>query len=274
VAVEAMTKAGIDLDRIAGYIESCQTEDGGFFFARIPPSGGADTYYAVRSLQLLGREPAGAEAVRSWLRESAQGELTANPKGIFFLVETALALSLPVSEVRGWAAGLSDWANAEGGFGAWRNLDVEVSSELDITYRAVVTILDLGLELNREEVSHFVLRFLNMDGGFGANSLSTLASTFYAVQTLSRLGAPPLELTVEWLRTRETLWDILYMEQLYPLVMSLNAMGETIRERDRAIDFVLHCRRGNGGFARARFGIPTLAYTHHALHVLSTLEAM
>ena len=274
MAVEAMTKAGIDLDRIAGYIESCQTEDGGFFFARIPPSGGADTYYAVRSLQLLGREPVNAEAVRSWLHESAQGELTANPKGIFFLVETALALSLPVSEVRGWAAGLSDWANAEGGFGTWRNMDVEVSSELDITYRAVVTILDLGLELNREEVSHFVLRFLNMDGGFGANSFSTLASTFYAVQTLSRLGAPPLELTVEWLRTRETLWDILYMEQLYPLVMSLNAMGETIRERDRAIDFVLHCRRGNGGFARARFGIPTLAYTHHALHVLSTLEAM
>ena len=274
MAVEAMTKAGIDLDRIAGYIESCQTEDGGFFFARIPPSGGADTYYAVRSLQLLGREPAGAEAVRSWLRESAQGELTANPKGIFFLVETALALSLPVSEVRGWAAGLSDWANAEGGFGAWRNLDVEVSSELDITYRAVVTILDLGLELNREEVSHFVLRFLNMDGGFGANRLSTLASTFCAVQTLSRLGFPPLDLTVEWLRRREVFWDVLYLEQLHRLVMSLTALGEAIRERDRAIDFVLHCRRENGGFARARFGIPTLENTHYALEVLSLLEVI
>ena len=274
VAVEAMTEAGIDLNRIAGYIESCQTSDGGFFFARIPPSGGADTYYAVRSLQLLRREPADAEAVRSWLRESAQGELTANPNGIFFLVETGLALGLPVSELRGWAVGLSDWANAEGGFGAWRNVDVEVSSELDITYRATTAILDLGVELDGGSVSRFLLRFLNIDGGFGANSLSTLASTFYAVQTLSRLGAPLPELTVEWLRRREVFWDILYLEQLHRLVMSLTALGEAIRERDRAIDFVLHCRRENGGFARARFGIPTLEYTHYALDILRALEVI
>jgi hypothetical protein len=274
VAVEAITETRINLDRIAGYIENCQTEDGGFFFARIPPSPAADTYHAVKSLQLLGRGPANSDAVKSWLREAAGGGLLSNPQGVFFLVETGLALAHPIPELRGWAAGLSDWANAEGGFGAWRNVDVEVSSELDITYRAVTTKLDLGLELDSGSVSRFLLHFLNIDGGFGAHSFSTLASTFYAVQTLSRLGYPPLDLTVEWLRRREVFWDVLYLEQLHRLVISLTALGEIVRERDRAIDFVLHCRRENGGFARARFGIPTLEYTHYALDILRTLEVI
>jgi hypothetical protein len=62
-AVEMTTKVGIDLEQTAHYIESCQTEDGGFFFARIPPSPAGDTYHSVKSLQILRRQPANRDAV-------------------------------------------------------------------------------------------------------------------------------------------------------------------------------------------------------------------
>jgi len=276
VAVETMTRPRIDLGRTVEYIENCQTGDGGYFFARIPPSPAGDTYYAVKSLQILGRQPANRDSVIDWLRESATGGLLGNPKGVFFLVEASLALGLPPAELQRWASRLHDFANPEGGFGAWRNVDVEVASELDITYRAVTTLLDLGLEMERDGVLRFLFRFLNRDGGFGTNDHSTLASTYYAVQVLARLGVEKDELdaTVRWLGRREAIWDLLYLEQVHRLVMSLIALNEVPRERQRAIDLVLDCRRENGGFARARFGIPTLEYTHYALEALSALEVM
>jgi hypothetical protein len=276
VAVETLTRVKIDLDRTAGYIESCQVEDGGYFFARIPPSPAGDTYYAVKSLQVLGRQPGNRDAVIGWLRESATEGLLANPKGVFFLVEAGLALGLPKAELRGWTSRLRDFANPEGGFGSWRNVDVEVASELDITYRAVTTLLDLGVELDRDALLRFVYRFINRDGGFGTNGLSTLASTYYAVQMLARLGSgkDELETTVRWLGRREAIWDMLYLEQVHRLVMGLTTLREPVRERQRAIDLILDCQRANGGFARARFGIPTLEYTHYALETLAALEVM
>jgi len=275
-AMEAITAVRIDTERIARYIESCQTEDGGFFFARIPPSGAADTCYAVKSLQLLGREPVDPEAVIGWLRDAARGSLVANPKGVFFLVETGLVMGVPVPELRRWARRLNEWANPDGGFGAWRNVDVEASSELDITYRATVTMLDLGMEFDYAGVRQFLFRFLNDDGGFGVNGFSTLASTFSAVQILSRLGVLPQELyaTVEWLCRREAVWDVPYLEHLYWLASSLNVLGVAVGNRSRALDFALDCQHHGGGFARARYGIATLENTHYALEVLSVLEVI
>jgi len=275
-AMEALTTVKIDTERIAKYIESCQTEDGGFFFARIPPSGAADTCYAVNSLRLLGRKPVDPEAVIGWLRDAARGSLVANPKGVFFLVETGLVMGVPTTELRRWADRLRGWSNAEGGFGAWRNVDVEASSELDITYRATITMLDLGMGLDYGRLSRFLFRFLNDDGGFGVNGFSTLASTFYAVQILSRLGVLPQELyaTVEWLCRREALWDVPYLEHLYWLASSLNVLGVAVGNRSRALDFALDCQHHGGGFARARYGIATLENTHYALEVLSVLEVI
>jgi len=274
--MEAIATVRIDTGRIARYIESCQTEDGGFFFARIPPSGAADTCYAVKSLQLLGREPVDPEAVIGWLRDAARGSLVANPKGVFFLVEAGLVMGISIPELRTWARRLDGWVNPEGGFGVWQNVDVEVSSELDTTYRSATTMLDLAVEFDYAGVRRFLFRFLNDDGGFGVNGFSTLASTFSAVQILSRLGVLPQELyaTVEWLCRREAVWDVPYLEHLYWLVSSLNVLGVAVGNRSRARDFALDCQHHGGGFARARYGIATLENTHYALEVLSVLEVI
>ncbi|MCR4394444.1 MAG: hypothetical protein NUV31_08765, partial [Dehalococcoidales bacterium] len=48
---------------VLGYIERCHLEDGGYFFARISPSSGLDTYFAVKSLSILGVKPDRPEAI-------------------------------------------------------------------------------------------------------------------------------------------------------------------------------------------------------------------
>lgn len=209
----------------------------------------------------------------NWLWEATEGRHLFSPKGLFFLIETGLILGIPIPEMRRWARRLPNWANADGGFGVWQNLGVEVSSELDTTYRAVAIMLDLGMDFDDLGVRKFVHRFLNEDGGFGGGGFSTLPSTFCAVQILNRLGVSAQELspTVDWLSRRDAAIDMFYIEDVYWLVSALSALGVTPGRRNEAVDFVLTCRRESGGFARARFGIPTLEYTYYALEIIAAL---
>jgi hypothetical protein len=55
---------------IKDYIESRQMEDGGYFFARVPPSSAMDTLYAVKSLRMLGTIPEKKDAVINYVRNS------------------------------------------------------------------------------------------------------------------------------------------------------------------------------------------------------------
>jgi hypothetical protein len=42
---------------VQDYIHSCRVDDGGYFFARIPPGSLLDTYYAVMALSMTGSCP-------------------------------------------------------------------------------------------------------------------------------------------------------------------------------------------------------------------------
>ena len=264
------------MERIVAYVERCQTPDGGFFFARVPPGGAMDTYHAVKTLQLLGRRPMHDAAVRDWIEDMAGTNLTSNPKPTFHLTGAGLALGIPLPVLRQWAARLYLWQNPEGGFGTWRKVDVEVSSELDTTFCAVSVLLDLDMDFDRKRVAQFVRWFQNADGGFGGKGRSILASTYCAVAVLTRLSPrdPTLDSVAEWLVRRERVWDVPFLEHLYWLVSSLRALGLPIQQRDRAVDFVWACRHPSGGFARAHVGIATLEYTHYALEVLKLLGAI
>ena len=264
------SQALLDTDKVVAYIERCQTPDGGFFFARVPPACGMDTYHAVTALQTLERSPSRPQAVREWLKTAAAGLLPGHPRAVFHLTQTGLVLGMRPKVLRRWAAGLPSWENDRGGFGAWHDLYVEVPSELETTCCAVATRLDLDLGVDRERVSGFVLSFQNPDGGFGGNGRSTLASTYYAVATLARLGRETSELdrAAAWLSDRAKASRVGYLEQLYWLVAGLHALGREIPHEDRAVDVVLGCQTPSGGFGRAHVGIATLEYTHYALEIL------
>jgi hypothetical protein len=254
------------------YIESCHLKDGGYFFARIPPSSGTDTYFAVKSLALLGVKPPHPEAVANFflrqIKEATLGGIT----GIFNAVEVINEIGQITDDLRSYAQDqIMAWQNKAGGFGAVENIYIEVSSELEETYRAVRILKTIGTIFDEQVVSGFVFSLLNRDGGYGRNRHSTLASTFYATAIHKLLGVDTQKLagTRAYLRRREERWQVQFIEDLFWLVKGFVNLGEKPNFPDRVIEFVTECQRQNGGFARAGImGIPTLEYTFYALSIL------
>jgi len=270
---ETSYRLGHDFRReVVKYIERCHLIDGGYFFARIPPSSGLDTYCAVKSLSILGVKPDRPEAIVDFfLNDIKQGTL-GGMTGIFLAVEVLNELGRMTDELKHYAQPrIMALQNEAGGFGAYKDIDVEVPSELQDTYRAVRVLKIIGADFDRDKVNRFTLSFLRPDGGYGARGLSTLASTFYATEIHKLLGmeAAKLTATKDYLRKREENWQVQFIEDVYWLILGLANLGEKTNVPDRVTRFVMMCQRSNGGFSRATImGIPTLEYTFYALSIL------
>jgi hypothetical protein len=146
---------------------------------------------------------------------------------------------------------------------------------LETTFRVLSVLNSLGRDFNKQQIINFVLRFNNADGGFGKGHISTLASTFYATEIfkLSMYDSAELKLTVSYLRDRENIWRLNFIEDIYWLSSSLSNLGQKTSITEWAISFVKACQRPNGGFARKDvMGIPTLEDTFYAISILKTLS--
>jgi hypothetical protein len=276
VAAEATTVATLtlpELRHIVSYVDSCQTPDGGYFFARVPPASAQDTYHAIKCLALLGQRPLGLRAVKDWLSAAADSAVARNLRGLYFLSAAYSELQMGTEPLLEGVNGVWALQNPHGGFGSVDRVYVEVPSELEATYCAVATLRNLGARVDGRRVVPFVERFRNLDGGFGGEGRSTLASTHYALATLARLGhsSEHAQETLAWLRQREDRWDIQYLEHLFWLARALEALGEGVRYREKAAAFTLGCQRQGGGFGRAHWGIATLEDTHHAVAILKSV---
>jgi len=258
--------------QVVNYIERCHLEDGGYFFARVPPSSGLDTFFAVKSLSILGVKPNRPEAIANFFLNDVKEGTLGGITGIFTSVEVLNELGRMTDELRGYAQPrIMALQNKAGGFGAYENIDVEVPSELQETYRAVKVLKIIGADIDEQKVSRFVFRMLNSDGGYGGKGYSTLASTYYATEIHKLLGVETGKLTVtkDYLRKREENWQVQFIEHLYWLVLGLANLNEKSNVPDRVMRFVMMCQRSNGGFSRATvMGIPTLEYTFYALSIL------
>ena len=257
---------------VLSYIERCYLEDGGYFFARIPPSSGTDTRFAVKSLAILGVKPQNPGSVLNFFRSQVGEGTLSGVTGIFNAVEVIDELSHLSSDLKSYAEEkVMIWQNKAGGFGTTENIDVEVSSELQETYRAIKVLSTVGAAFDEKRVTRFVSSLLNQDGGYGRNGHSTLASTFYAtsIQKLLAIQTVNLASTKAYLRKREESWQVQFIEDLYWLVEGLANLSEKSNFSDRIASFVMECQRVNGGFSRATImGIPTLEYTFYALSIL------
>ena len=261
------------------YIESCQVEDGGFFFARMPPSSARDTYFAVKSLHMIGEKPRRASAIVDYFLNRAKNNSLYGLSEIFAAVEVMNELDQKmVANLRNRAQSVRHSQNKAGGFGAIENIDIEVPSELEDTYRAIRTLQIIGTDFDEQKVARFVSSLLNPDGGYGGHGFSTLASTFYAteIHKLLEIELWKLTSTRDYLRDKEDKWranfdkgQVDFLENLFWLVKGLANMGEKSNIPERITEFVMACQRANGGFARTTImGIPTLEYTFYALSIL------
>jgi len=263
---------------VVKYIERCHLEDGGYFFARVPPSSGLDTYFAVKSLYLLGIKPDHPEAIASFFLNQVKEGTLGGMTGIFVAIEVLNELGRITDELRSYARQrIMLLQNMAGGFGALKNIYVEVSSELEATYRAVRILKTIGANFDERRITDFVLGELNIDGGYGREGRSTLASTFYATEIHKLLGTDVGKLTVtrDYLRKREKTWQVQFIEDLYWLIMGLANLGEKSNVPDRVMRFVMMCQRANGGFSRGTImGIPTLEYTFYTVSILREIGVL
>ncbi|MBN1160839.1 MAG: hypothetical protein JXA17_02680 [Dehalococcoidales bacterium] len=267
------TKLGSSFKKkVIEYIERCHLEDGGYFFARIPPSSGTDTRIAVKSLAIFGSMPGNPDSIMNFFLNQVKDETLNDINGIFNAIEVIAELGRISPGLRNYARDrIMFRQNEAGGFGNLEDIDVEVASELQQTYQAVKVLKVIGAPFDESKVNRFISSLLNHDGGYGRNGHSTLASTFYATAIYKLLGVncPATSSTVSYLKKKKN-YRMQFIEDLFWMVKSLVNLGERFHFRNEHINFVLKCQRDNGGFSRAPvMGIPTLEYTYYALNILN-----
>ena len=240
------------------YVHSCQTDDGGYFFARISPSSLRDSHFAVKTLLLLGQRPRRSAGVKrfvwAFLRE---GE--GNPVHTYYLaVEILKDLGEDLEVLRHQSEAIEAPLAALNRVGDPSTLYIEVISELEQLFEAVSVLMHLDIPLDRASVVRLISSLSNSNGGFGSQGISSLATTYYAARISAMLDYPlkQQERILSFLRSRER--NVYFLEDLYYLSSACCILGETLSEPEQAISFVLGCQRYGGGFARARpMGIAT-----------------
>ncbi|MBN1690071.1 MAG: hypothetical protein JW901_03515 [Dehalococcoidia bacterium] len=262
-------------ENVRRYIERCRLDDGGYFFARIPPSSAVDTYYAVRTLSMLGFAPESPAATRKFFVDALKSNSILSINGLFAATEVLGDLQFNVQLPRRYVDRINKLRNDMGGFGVVSNLDIEVVSELETTYRVLRIMISLGMDFDGRTINDFVLKFANRDGGFGKGNLSTPASTYYAIEIFKLTGYKLAELifTGDYLYDRAKMWRLNFIEDIFWLSSCMANLGQRIDIADWITSFVKNCQRSNGGFARKDvMGIPSLEYTYYAVSILKTLS--
>lgn len=253
------------------YIRSCRVEDGGYFFARIPPGSLLDSYFAVKALKMLDQRPERPESLERFVWSHTGEKPAMRIHGIYLCLEILRELDADAEILRSSADGLSLSNDFRASISGRNGLHWEVVSELEPVFEAVSVFTGLGLPFDEEEVARLVRSLRNEDGGYGY-AQSSPATTYYALQILSRLGAPAEDpqVTVEYsLRQRGRVY---FLEDLFYLTGIWHTIGEVNDSLKEDVSFVLDCQRHSGGFARARrIGIATLECTCYALSVLDRL---
>jgi len=262
-------------ERALRYIHSCQTEDGGYFFARISPSSLRDSYFAVKTLLMLGqrpRRPAGVKRfVWAFLRKIEDNPVHTSYLAIEILKDLGKDLELLRHQSEAIEAPLAALDRVSDP----STLYIEVVSELEQVFEAVSILMHLDIPFDQASVVRLISPLSNRDGGFGSRGNSSLATTYYAARTSALLDYPLRhpERILSFLRSRER--NVYFLEDLYYLSSACCILGKTLLKPERAISFVLNCQRSSGGFARARpMGIATLEDTYYAISIFKLLGAL
>ncbi|MCL7394419.1 MAG: hypothetical protein LZ169_06340 [Thaumarchaeota archaeon] len=230
--------SAISFQKTASYILSRRGKDGGYLYYQyqgIFDSSAEDTYYAVKSLKLLGIEPPKPEETVDFLKSlqredgsysslqtayfaiKALKELGSKPRkleGAIDYLKSQLEKNLNmISCAEDYASSLRSMEPLieNGVLRSWDLTDrlyiIEVSSSLSNISMIVEALNILGCNIGngrRQKAIDAILAYMQDDGGFGA-SYSLIDETFRALNALHNLGHDVVNLkkTVEWLRRCE-----------------------------------------------------------------------
>jgi hypothetical protein len=173
---------------------------------------------------------------------------------------------------------LSSLQRVKGEFGT---VDVYVEVASEFQFISMITELAgmVGVEIDQEKATSWLLSYQNRDGGFGARGYSNLNSTYHAVSSLFNLGysVRSLKETIGYVGSCEKpsggftvvpRSSIPYMEHTYYGISTLELLGEHARYPEKTAELVLRCQNLNGGFARSEVGISTFEDAFYAVSIL------
>jgi len=266
------------IKHILEYVTIRQNADGGYNFCQGVESGGQDTYYALAIFNLLDVPAPKLKMTVRRLRAFPAD----NIYGYFYVI-TGLTLCGETvdDELVNRVLALR---KPHGGFGEV-DVDIEAYSEFDATYKATEILREIEVSVDSEPTIRWLLKYLNVDGGFAAGKRSNLTSTFHAVAALHNLGYPVKELnqTLNFVRSCEkegggftSVPDTTfpYLEHTYAGVLTLDIMGQKCTYLEDTEKLVLGLQNSNGGFRRSiQLGISTFEDTYYAISVLKQLRA-
>jgi hypothetical protein len=280
----------IDKQKIINYIEDCHLADGGYFFAKVEPSSGLDTYLAVKTLKLLGAKTKNTKSIALfWKQEEADGNLD-DLFMIFLAVETFKESGLQVGVFKKYRKYLIDYYKniiprsaftysenkklSKKSFSSAMNYLNAVGKELQDLFYLVILNYDLKIKIvDKQKITKLVVSLQNKNGGFGRSGESHLMATYYALSILKLLS---FDFSV-----RETVYDYLikqwdrcdFLEDLFCIVESLALIRKPLPDINKVLNFVDACQRNNGGFGRAPvMSVPTIEDTYRAVSIIKTCE--
>jgi hypothetical protein len=214
--------------KAAKYIQERQTPDGGYFFACVPPGNLLDTFFAADSLRILGRKPRRRTSLEHFIASFHSDYANGSIHAIYLAIGTLTALGKPIKPFYAFGEmALSHFRLDE--LQRFERLDIEVVSELKQVFESVNVFTRLQLQFDKESVADLILSLFNEDGGFGRNKRSTIATSYYAVQTLALMNYPlkTSALTMEFLQKKEK--EIYYIEDLFYLMQTRSTLGDRPR---------------------------------------------
>ena len=271
------TNAQLLTNKVIDYVTNRQNEDGGYTFCQGAESNRQDTYYGLAILSLLGADFPNIEKTLRFLKEP-EWDLD----NIYSNYYTTNALLLCGEEPN---VNLNNHISLVANLKKDSSLaDVlpEVSSEFTTIFMTLELAGLLGIQLPKNSLIEWLLRFKNRDGGLSSEEHSNINSTYYAVASLALLNVDIKDLreTVKFVRECEKAYGGFtlipvnvepYVEHTYYGVMTLHLLGENCRYPSQTVDFLLKCQNKNGGFARSDPGISTFENTFQSISVLRKL---
>jgi len=259
--------------RIIKYVTERQTSDGGYFFACVPPGSLLDTYYAIKTLNMLETKPPNIELTEDFVNSFQSDYQSGNIHALFLATEVLSALGKSVATFYKFGKSALERFNVSQ-FENYGNLDIDVTSELKPVYESVVVFTNLKIDFQKTQILKLVLALFNKDGGFGRNRNSTLSTTFYALKILFLLNSltGTQESVAEFLAAKRQ--NLFFIEEFYYWLGSCFIIGKNLPEsvKEEMAHLIWGYQRVSGGFARSRaIGIATLEYTYYAVSMLKVL---
>ncbi|ASJ00260.1 prenyltransferase/squalene oxidase repeat-containing protein [Thermococcus gorgonarius] len=274
----------VDVNSALKYIEERRHEDGGYCFVSVLNDTNVnDTYYAVKTYELLGLEVPEKEKTIEFLEKAIQPQTA--------VVAIAMALeSLAILGAKDIAKGHLDivytkYNPVEGKFavGLGGSEEFGTATPLEATYWVVKAFRAIGHDFSKEErdvIRAFVMKF-RKGNGYGVKQATT-TMTYQALYTLYALGYRPpksphfrnCELCGDWGGFTEVPYSLPpYLEPTFYATRGLELQGERPTCPRRHIWFIRQLQNSNGGFRRSlELGISNFQNTYRALAVVDSMS--